>query len=99
MKRLINIFKLAWTVWRYTGRLESWQRGDAVALKGFLASGTGYRMDLAMTEFILDEGQKALAGGGSAFEAGRATGMKQLWVFMHTLSLADVTPEHDEDEK
>lgn len=94
LKRLWRIYKIARAIQRYTDDIP-WDDHDARSLQGFLSNGTGFKMDAAMTSFILDQGQEVISKGGSAFDVGRVCGMKQLWVFMKTLSTVRVAPQDD----
>jgi hypothetical protein len=81
---------------RHTDLGTGWTNADSRNLTVFLTgTATGKKLKACVDTHIINSSQNVVASGGSPFECGTITGMRMLWVFIETITLAQVTPEDD----
>lgn len=96
--RTWRTLKLFRTLLQYQEAGE-WTAEDTEALKSFLRSPAGVKLERGMCAFILDETQRVVEDPPSQHALGVVHGLKTLWVYMKALTTANIAPQvTDTDE-
>jgi len=96
VRQLWQTFKAVRRLLRHADLGAGWTDDDSRNLTVFLTqTSTGKKLKACVDTHIINSSQNAVANGGSPFDCGTITGMRMLWVFIETITLAQVTPQDD----
>lgn len=93
LSQTLSILRKLRAALRYDAQAGQWSEADSRVWAAFLRSETGRKLDSGMVHYVLDATQSAVTQKGGPYEVGTANGIRQMWVYLTTLSANGAAPE------